>query len=118
MYLASIFCKVECHLDRVRGTIAVYEYFVGEKISDSFVVECHQTLEKDYVGWADISGLLHSGMFDERVDRDRYRFVGFDQIHKGFVGQVEVKCIGVVEVVLGDIDFRFVHILMAKEILL
>ena len=57
-------------------------------------------------------------MFDERVDRHRYRFVGLDQIHKGFVGQVEVKCIGVVEVVLGDIDFRFVHILMVKEILL
>ena len=105
MYLVSIFCKVECHLGRGRGTITVYEYFVGEEVSDSFIVECHQSLEKDYVGWADVCRFFHSGMFDERIFGYRYRFIGLDEIDKGFVGQVEVECIGVIEVILGDIYF-------------
>ena len=37
-------------------TITVNEYLISEKIPDTFIMESHETLEEDDVGWADEGG--------------------------------------------------------------
>ena len=67
--------------DKCKNTIAVYEYFVGEKIPNSFIIESHQSLEKDDVSWTNHSGLLHSSMLNERILRYRNGLIGLYQIN-------------------------------------
>jgi hypothetical protein len=57
-------------------------------------------------------------MLNERVLRDGDGLIGFDQVLQSFVGQVEVQSIGVVEVVLADIDLSFINVWIRKEGLL
>jgi hypothetical protein len=72
-------------------------------------VKGHQTLEEDDVGWAYVCGLLQAGVLDEGVLWNFYLIAAFYKIHQGFVGEVEVQSVGVVEVVLGDVDLCFIN---------
>jgi len=99
-------------------TVAVDEDFVGEQVSDAFVVEGHQALEEDDVCGADEGGLFEPGVFDEGVLWNSHSVVAFDEIDERFVGEVEVEGVGVVEVVFCDIDLGLVDACVAVGVLL
>lgn len=49
-------------------------------------------------------------MLDEGILRHWDRIVGFYKVKQSFISHIEVECVGVVEVILGNVDCRFVHI--------
>lgn len=73
-------------------------------------MEGHQPLEEDDVCWPHVSRLLHSGMLDEGILRDLYTIAAFYKIDEGLIGEIEIQGIGVVEVILGDVDLCFIDI--------
>jgi hypothetical protein len=67
-------------------------------------VERHQALKEDDVCWAGVGGLRQSGVVREGISRDFHSGVPLNKLKQGFVGEVEVDGIGVVKVVLANID--------------
>lgn len=91
------------------GTVAIDEDFVGEQVPDPLIVERHQPLEEDDIGWASIRRLGQARVLRERVPRNLHARIGLDQGKKGPVGEVEIDGVGMVKVVFGYIDHRSVH---------
>ncbi len=76
-------------------------------------MESHQSLEEDDVSRTNVGRFLQSCMFDKRVLWDADSIIALDEINKSLVGEVEVKGVGMVEVVLGNIDLCLVHTCVA-----
>lgn len=110
MCLASVSCRVGCRLTQTKSTIAVYEDLVGQQIPDSLVMEGHQSLEEDDIGRPHVGGLLHPGMLDEGILRDFYAIAAFYKVDEGLIGEIEVEGIGVVEVILSDVDLSLIDV--------
>jgi len=49
-------------------------------------------------------------MFNEGILRDRNGLIGLDQVAKCLIGHIKIQSVGVIEVVLGDINCSFVDI--------
>lgn len=57
-------------------------------------------------------------MLDEGVLGDTNFVVAFDQIDQSLVGKVEIQGIGVIEVVLGDVDLSLIDAYIFRGLLL
>ena len=99
-------------------TIAIDEDLICEEISDSFVVERKEALEEDDIGRANRGCFLESGVLDERVLRDLDRCVGIDEIEEGLVGEIKVKGVGVIKIILSDVYLSLIDIFMKERVLL
>ena len=73
-------------------------------------MEGHQPLEEDDVGRPHVGGLLHPGVLDEGVLRDFHAIAAFNKIDEGLIGEVEIEGVGVVEVILGDVDLCLIDV--------
>lgn len=94
--------------------VTVDEDFVGEKIPYSLIIESHESFKEDYVSRANIGRLLHSGMINERILRHRDRLIGLDQTDKGFVGQIKIEGIWVIEIIFRNINFIFIDVFIER----
>lgn len=81
-------------------------------------MEGHEPLEEDDVGGAHEGGLLEARVLDEGVLGDADLVVAVDEVDEGLVGEVEVEGVGVVEVVLCDVDLGLVDACVGRRVLL
>lgn len=91
------------------STIAVDENLISHHIPDSFVMESHEPLKEDNVSWLNVGRIGQSLVLYERVLRNGNRFVGVLEFLQNIVSEVEVESKGVVEIVLGDVDFMLIY---------
>jgi hypothetical protein len=81
-------------------------------------MEGHESLEEDDVSGAYVCRFLEAGVFDEGILGDADLVVALDEVDEGLVGEVEVEGVGVVEVVLCDVDLRLVNACVSPGVLL
>lgn len=90
--------------------VAVDEYFVCEKISNSFIVESHQTFKENDICWTDISRFFKTSVLNEGILWNFNGSIAFDQIFQSFVCEIEVQSVRMIEVVLSNADLSLIHI--------
>jgi hypothetical protein len=88
-------------------TIAVDENLILHEGPDTRVVQSEDPLEHDYLGGHDLVHLLQTLVSHETVP-GQSRLFALQQVAQNVVGLVEVQRLRVVEVVLLDVDVRFV----------
>ena len=71
-------------------------------------MEGHQSFEEDDVGRVDVSGLWQALVLHEGILGDSDWLIGILEGLEDFVGEVEIEGQGVVEIIVGDIDFIFI----------
>ncbi len=90
--------------------------FVGEQLSNSFVVEGHQSFKKDDISRGRVCTSFQSLMSHKGVLWNGYTFFSMFHFIEGFVGKVKVKCTWMIEVVSCHIDFFCVDALIKMRI--
>ncbi len=73
-------------------------------------MESHKPLEKNDIGRSNESRIFHACMFDEGILWDGNFIRTISKIDECFVGQIEIQGIGMIEIILSDIDLSFIHI--------
>ncbi len=67
-------------------------------------MESHQSFEKNDVSRIGVSGIGKSFMFDKGVLWDGDSLIAFFHLFESFIGQIEIKRVGMIEIVLGSIN--------------
>ena len=57
-------------------------------------------------------------MLDEGILGHRDRIVGFNEVDKGFVGEIKIQGIGVIKVVFRNVNFSLINICLKYGLLL
>ena len=73
-------------------------------------MEGHESFEKNDIGWPNESRIFHACMLDEGVLWDGNFIRTIFKINECFIGQIEIQSIGMIEIILSDIDLSFIHI--------
>jgi hypothetical protein len=99
-------------------TITVNEYFIGKQVPYPFIVERHQAFKEYDICGTNVSRLFHTRMLYERILRNFNPFAALDKINQGFIGQIEIQGIRVIEIIFSNIDFSFIDTSIDKQLLL
>lgn len=81
-------------------------------------MEGHQPLEEDDIGRAHVGRFLQTSMLYEGILWNSDSIVAFDEIDESLVGQVEIQGIGVIKVILCDVDLSLVDACISRRVLL